>query len=26
LLRNPDCRREVWEDMKRVRSLLNGEE
>lgn len=26
LLRNPDCRREVWEDMKKVRSLLNGEE
>jgi uracil-DNA glycosylase len=26
LLRNPSCRREVWEDMKRVRSLLNGEE
>jgi len=26
LLRNPGCRREVWEDMKKVRSLLNGEE
>jgi uracil-DNA glycosylase len=26
LLRNPSCRREVWEDMKKVRSLLNGEE
>ena len=25
LLRNPSCRREVWEDMKKVRSLLNGE-
>ncbi len=25
LLRNPDCRREVWEDMKKVRALLNGE-
>jgi len=23
LLRNPSCRREVWEDMKKVRSLLN---
>ena len=26
LLRNPSCRREVWEDMKKVRSLLSGEE
>ncbi len=26
LLRNPSCRREVWEDMKKVRGLLNGEE
>jgi uracil-DNA glycosylase family 4 len=26
LLRNPSCRREVWEDMKKVRSFLNGEE
>jgi DNA polymerase len=26
LLRNPSCRREVWEDMKKVRALLNGEE
>ena len=26
LLRNPSCRREVWEDMKKVRSLLHGEE
>jgi len=26
LLRNPGCRREVWEDMKKVRSLLHGEE
>ena len=26
LLRNPACRREVWEDMKKVRALLNGEE
>ena len=26
LLRNPNCRREVWEDMKKVRSLLHGEE
>jgi uracil-DNA glycosylase len=25
LLRNPNCRREVWEDMKKVRALLNGE-
>src|SRR3989442_8544158 len=24
LLRNPSCRREVWEDMKKVRSLLHG--
>jgi uracil-DNA glycosylase family 4 len=23
LLRNPSCRREVWEDMKKVRELLN---
>ena len=22
LLRNPSCRREVWEDMKKARSLL----
>jgi uracil-DNA glycosylase family 4 len=26
LLRNPSCRREVWEDMKKVRALLNGED
>ena len=26
LLRNPSCRREVWEDMKKVRDLLNGED
>ena len=26
LLRNPGCRREVWEDMKKVRALLNGED
>ena len=26
LLRNPGCRREVWEDMKRARALLTGEE
>jgi DNA polymerase len=26
LLRNPSCRREVWEDMKKVRTILNGEE
>ncbi len=26
LLRNPNCRREVWEDMKKVRALLNGED
>ena len=26
LLRNPACRREVWDDMKKVRALLNGEE
>lgn len=26
LLRNPGCRREVWEDMKKVRALLRGEE
>lgn len=25
LLRNPACRREVWEDMKNVRALLHGE-
>jgi DNA polymerase len=25
LLRNPSCRREVWEDMKKVRALLKGE-
>lgn len=25
LLRNPACRREVWEDMKKVRALLKGE-
>jgi uracil-DNA glycosylase family 4 len=25
LLRNPSCRREVWDDMKKVRALLNGE-
>jgi DNA polymerase len=25
LLRNPDCRREVWEDMKKVRALLKEE-
>jgi len=25
LLRNPSCRREVWEDMKKVRDLLRGE-
>jgi DNA polymerase len=25
LLRNPSCRREVWEDMKKVRALLRGE-
>jgi uracil-DNA glycosylase len=25
LLRNPDCRREVWEDMKKVRALLKSE-
>jgi uracil-DNA glycosylase len=25
LLRNPSCRREVWEDMKKVRALLNDE-
>jgi DNA polymerase len=24
LLRNPACRREVWEDMKKVRALLQG--
>ena len=24
LLRNPSCRREVWEDMKKVRALLHG--
>jgi uracil-DNA glycosylase len=26
LLRNPSCRREVWEDMKKVRALLNGQD
>ena len=26
LLRNPACRREVWDDMKKVRALLSGEE
>jgi len=26
LLRNPSSRREVWEDMKKVRALLNGED
>ncbi|HET9468478.1 MAG TPA: uracil-DNA glycosylase [Vicinamibacterales bacterium] len=26
LLRNPSCRREVWEDMKKVRALLNDED
>ena len=26
LLRNPSCRREGWEDMKKVRALLNGED
>jgi len=26
LLRNPSCRRDVWEDMKKVRALLNGED
>ena len=25
LLRNPSCRREVWEDMKKVRAILNGD-
>jgi uracil-DNA glycosylase family 4 len=25
LLRNPSCRREVWDDMKKARALLNGE-
>ena len=25
LLRNPSCRRAVWDDMKKVRALLNGE-
>ncbi len=25
LLRNPNCRREVWEDMKKARALLTGE-
>jgi uracil-DNA glycosylase family 4 len=25
LLRNPSCRREVWEDMKQARALLTGE-
>jgi uracil-DNA glycosylase family 4 len=26
LLRNPTCRREVWEDMKKVRALLSDED
>jgi DNA polymerase len=26
LLRNPSCRREVWEDMKKVRAILHGED
>ena len=26
LLRNPGCRREVWEDMKTARALLAGED
>jgi len=26
LLRNPSCRREVWEDMKKVRALLSGQD
>lgn len=26
LLRNPNCRRDVWEDMKKVKALLSGEE
>jgi DNA polymerase len=26
LLRNPGCRREVWEDMKKARALLTGED
>ena len=26
LLRNPNCRRDVWEDMKKVKALLRGEE
>jgi len=26
LLRNPSCRREVWEDMKKVRALISGED
>jgi uracil-DNA glycosylase len=26
LLRNPSCRREVWEDMKKVRALLNSDD
>ena len=26
LLRNPSCRREVWEDMKKVRALLGGQD
>jgi DNA polymerase len=25
LLRNPSCRRDVWEDMKKVMALLRGE-
>jgi DNA polymerase len=26
LLRNPACRREVWEDMKKVRAILHGDD
>jgi uracil-DNA glycosylase family 4 len=26
LLRNPSCRRDVWEDMKKARALLTGED
>ena len=26
LLRNPSCRREVWEDMKKARAILSGED
>jgi DNA polymerase len=26
LLRNPGCRREVWEDMKKAKALLSGEQ